>query len=181
LFSNGDPRRFCFSAFFLVGLRYSQEVARGLLRGLFHMKESVTYQAVVEEGRQEGLREGLREGKLEEARRFLLLVGEERLGPPMRRRSKRSMPLPSSRGSKNSAVGPCVPQAGTSCSNGPRPVAVTGATEVLLASADTPPAGCVSHTPDPAGAKRKQPGNVVAYFPVTVNSTGCAVARFAGV
>ena len=42
------------------------------------MKESVTYQAILEEGRVEGQNEGA----LKEARRFLLLQGENRFGPP---------------------------------------------------------------------------------------------------
>jgi predicted transposase YdaD len=50
------------------------------------MRESVTYQAILQEGRSEGLvegrNEGLIEGRLSEARRMLLMLGETRLGAP---------------------------------------------------------------------------------------------------
>jgi hypothetical protein len=42
------------------------------LRGVLAMKESTTYQAIVAEGRAEG--------RAEEARRLLLMLGEEKLG-----------------------------------------------------------------------------------------------------
>jgi hypothetical protein len=42
------------------------------------MKESVTYQAIIEEG----MVEGRRRGRMEEARRILLLVGGSRFGEP---------------------------------------------------------------------------------------------------
>ncbi len=41
------------------------------------MKDSVTYQALLREGREEGREEGLAEGE----RRLLLSVGEQRFGP----------------------------------------------------------------------------------------------------
>jgi hypothetical protein len=44
------------------------------------MRESTTYQAIVEEGRVEGRVEGRAEGRLEEGRRLLLRVGEDRFG-----------------------------------------------------------------------------------------------------
>ena len=58
------------------------------------MKESVTYQAILEEGREKGFREGIREGRkegreegleegrAEEARRILLVQGTKRFGTP---------------------------------------------------------------------------------------------------
>jgi predicted transposase YdaD len=58
------------ATFILLGLRYSPEISRALLRGVVGMKESTTYQAILEEGRLEG------------ARKMLLLVGRERLGEP---------------------------------------------------------------------------------------------------
>jgi predicted transposase YdaD len=58
------------ATYLLLGLRYDLELARILLQRVLRMKESVTYQAVVEEGR------------IEEARRALLLVGKELLGKP---------------------------------------------------------------------------------------------------
>ena len=54
----------------LLGLRYDAEEARQLLRGATGMRESSTYQAILEEGRVEG------------ARRLLLRLGTHRLGPP---------------------------------------------------------------------------------------------------
>ena len=42
------------------------------------MKESVTYQAII----QEGMAEGLTRGRIEEARKILLLQGRSRLGEP---------------------------------------------------------------------------------------------------
>jgi predicted transposase YdaD len=53
----------------LMGLRYSRQLIARLLRGVRKMKESVTYQAIVEEGR------------LEEARAILLRQGQKRFGP----------------------------------------------------------------------------------------------------
>ncbi len=54
------------------------------------MKESVTYQAILEEGREQGLREGRRkgrkigreEGRAEASRRILLVQGTKRFGTP---------------------------------------------------------------------------------------------------
>jgi predicted transposase YdaD len=46
------------------------------------MRESVTYQAILEEGRAEGRAEGEVEGRLTEARRILLGLGTKRFGAP---------------------------------------------------------------------------------------------------
>ncbi len=62
----------------LMGLRYEAEFTRQLLQGVMNMKESVTYQAIVEEGRQEGRQEG----RAEEAHRVLRTLGGKRFGPP---------------------------------------------------------------------------------------------------
>jgi len=61
----------------LMGLRFSGEFAAHLLRGVRGMKESTTYQAIVEEGRAEGREEG--RAALRLAVRDLC---EPRLGPP---------------------------------------------------------------------------------------------------
>ena len=45
------------------------------------MKESTTYQAILREGREEGLQQGREEGTVAEAKRILVLVGEDRFGP----------------------------------------------------------------------------------------------------
>src|SRR5437867_9968689 len=66
------------ATYILLGLRYSGEFAKQLLRGVVSMKESVTYQAILEEGRTEGRTEG----RIEEARNFLLLQGSEKFGSP---------------------------------------------------------------------------------------------------
>jgi predicted transposase YdaD len=58
----------------LMGLRYDRALVEQLLQGVRAMKESVTYQAIVEEG--------VVKGRLEEARRILLLLGEEQFGTP---------------------------------------------------------------------------------------------------
>jgi hypothetical protein len=58
------------ATYVLLGLRYSREIANALFRGVLGMKESSTYQAIVEEG------------ALQEARQLLMLVGKERLGKP---------------------------------------------------------------------------------------------------
>lgn len=65
----------------LMGLRYPEEMAMALLRGVRQMRESSTYQAILEEGRQEGRQEGLELG-LQELRRVLLLQGTRLFGTP---------------------------------------------------------------------------------------------------
>jgi hypothetical protein len=51
--------------FILMGLRYDRAVARTLFQGAQRMRESSTYQAILEEGRDEGLAEGLNRGRAE--------------------------------------------------------------------------------------------------------------------
>jgi predicted transposase YdaD len=58
----------------LMGLRYERALIEQLLLGVRGMKESVTYQAIVEEG--------VAKGELRGARRILLLSGEEQFGAP---------------------------------------------------------------------------------------------------
>jgi predicted transposase YdaD len=62
------------ATYILLGLRYSRELARHLLRGVRSMKESVTYQAILEEGEEKGA--------LAEARKIVLRLGRNRFGPP---------------------------------------------------------------------------------------------------
>jgi hypothetical protein len=62
------------AAYILMGLRYERAMVQSLLRGVVNMKESVTYQAILEEG------EAI--GKAEEARKMLLLQGREQFGEP---------------------------------------------------------------------------------------------------
>ncbi len=62
------------AAYILLGLRYSPALASQLFRGVVSMKESSTYQAILEEGRAEGA--------VAEAKRMLRLQGEAAFGPP---------------------------------------------------------------------------------------------------
>jgi predicted transposase YdaD len=74
------------ASYTLMGLRFSDELIERLFEGMKGMKESTTYQKILREGRQEGLHAGLQEGlnmgELREARRFLVVLGMERLGKP---------------------------------------------------------------------------------------------------
>jgi hypothetical protein len=53
-------------------------MVQALLQGVVSMKESVTYQAILEEGKAEGMDEGM----AAEARKMLLLQGRDRFGEP---------------------------------------------------------------------------------------------------
>jgi predicted transposase YdaD len=70
------------ATYVLMGLRYPLDLAARLLQGVRAMKESVTYQAIVAEGLAEGLAQGRAEGAVQEAKKFLLLMGHKRFGPP---------------------------------------------------------------------------------------------------
>jgi predicted transposase YdaD len=58
------------ASYILLGLRYSPALAARLFRGVVSMKESSTYQAILEEG------------EVREARKLLRLVGDDAFGPP---------------------------------------------------------------------------------------------------
>ena len=60
------------ATYILMGLRFPSEVSRNLLQGVRAMKESTTYQAILQEGREEG--------RAEEARSLILRLGMKRLG-----------------------------------------------------------------------------------------------------
>jgi predicted transposase YdaD len=64
------------ATYILMGLRYEQALIQTLLQGVGKMKESVTYQAILEEGEAKGEAKG----RAEEARRILLLLGRDQLG-----------------------------------------------------------------------------------------------------
>jgi hypothetical protein len=66
------------ATYILMGLRYNQALVHRVLQGVVTMRESVTYQAIIEEGKAEGLTEG----RIEEARTILLLQGRSRFGEP---------------------------------------------------------------------------------------------------
>lgn len=58
------------STYVLMGLRYDQPLIDNLLSGVLQMEESVTYQAIINRG------------AVQEARKLVLLAGQEKLGPP---------------------------------------------------------------------------------------------------
>ncbi len=65
----------------LLGLRYDRSVADQLLRGVREMHESVTYQAIIEEGEARGRVEGEVRGRVDGERRLLFILAEHKLGP----------------------------------------------------------------------------------------------------
>src|SRR6185312_14171973 len=67
------------AAYILLGLRYSPDLAAQLFRGVISMKESSTYQAILEEGRQEGAVIAMK--------KVLRFQGEEAFGIPDARTS----------------------------------------------------------------------------------------------
>jgi len=70
------------ATYILLGLRYSPALAAQLFRGVVSMKESSTYQAILEEGRVMGRQQGRSEGAVAEAKKVLRLLGAEAFGPP---------------------------------------------------------------------------------------------------
>ncbi len=62
----------------LMGLRYEESLVDKLLKGVKGMKESVTYQAIVEEGRVSGEVEGIKKGTIATLRKILLELGQNR-------------------------------------------------------------------------------------------------------
>jgi predicted transposase YdaD len=67
----------------LLGLGYPSGLVDQLMPGMRSMRDSSTYQAILEEGRAEGRVEG----RVEEARALLLELGTRRFGPPDARAS----------------------------------------------------------------------------------------------
>jgi hypothetical protein len=62
------------AAFILMGIRYERAIIETLLKGVANMKESVTYQAILEEGEAQG--------EAKEARKFLIMLGRNQYGEP---------------------------------------------------------------------------------------------------
>ena len=58
----------------LLGLRFPHTIVDQMMPGIRSMRDSLTYQAILEEGRVEG--------RVEEARELLLELGGDRFGPP---------------------------------------------------------------------------------------------------
>ena len=82
------------ATYLLMGVRYRANLATQMLKGVWNMRESSTYQALISKGRRKGRREGLEEGlekglekglaegRRVEARRVLLRQGSLRFGAP---------------------------------------------------------------------------------------------------
>lgn len=66
--------------FILLGLRYDKEVIRTLFKGVRQMRESSTYQSILDEGRDEGLTRGRVEGLVSARQEDLLALLHERFG-----------------------------------------------------------------------------------------------------
>ena len=70
----------------LMGLRWSPDFVGQLLRGVHGMKESSTYQEIVQEGyekgEEKGMEKGMEKGRTAEARKFVLRLGSKVLGTP---------------------------------------------------------------------------------------------------
>jgi predicted transposase YdaD len=66
------------AAYILLGLRVPKSVGTVLFRRVRAMRESSTYQAILDEGREEGREEGA----LREARKLLLRQGHRKFGAP---------------------------------------------------------------------------------------------------
>jgi hypothetical protein len=82
----GQADRLLTAAYILTGLRLkAPNDVRQLFQGVsIAMRESVTYQAILEEGREEGRKEGekkgWKEGRIQELHRVILRLGQRRLG-----------------------------------------------------------------------------------------------------
>jgi predicted transposase YdaD len=66
------------ASYILLGVRYSAQFATALFQEVLGMEESATYRAIIQMGRNEGRVEG----RAEEARHMLLVLGEDKFGPP---------------------------------------------------------------------------------------------------
>jgi predicted transposase YdaD len=76
--SDAEAAELWVATFVLMGLRYNRDLNAQLLQGVRRMKESVTYQAIVEEGIEVGQRIGEIRGEITALIRF----GSKRLGQP---------------------------------------------------------------------------------------------------
>jgi hypothetical protein len=95
----------------LMGLRHDEEVTRSLLRGVRNVRESVTYQAILEGGRAEG--------RTDEARRIVLRLGARSSVRPTGASGPHSSASRMSSSSRTIRIGCSRPRAGTSCSAPP--------------------------------------------------------------
>ena len=73
-----EVRRLITAAFLLAGLRTNRQIAGNLFQGVRAMRESDTYQAILDEGREEGLVKG----RIQALHHTLLRQGRKRFGEP---------------------------------------------------------------------------------------------------
>jgi len=73
----------------LMGVRYHRQVIRALGEKVQRMRESVTYQMIIEEGLEQGRAEGLVQGEIVAMRRTLVHLGTQRFGAPDERVASR--------------------------------------------------------------------------------------------
>lgn len=66
------------ATFILIGLRFPGPIGKALMQGVRGMKESTTYQMIIEEGEAQGIRKG----EIKEAKSLLIRLGRRRLGSP---------------------------------------------------------------------------------------------------
>jgi predicted transposase YdaD len=71
------------ATYVLMGLRYSAEITALILKEFPKMRESATYQQILQEGRDEGRVAGRVEGQIAEARQLLLRQARKQLGEPV--------------------------------------------------------------------------------------------------
>ena len=70
------------ASYVLAGRRVGRERGAELFQGVQKMRDSTTYQAILDEGRAEGLIKGEAKGRADEARTLLLRLGRKHLGEP---------------------------------------------------------------------------------------------------
>ena len=71
-------RRLLTASFVLTGLRVPRETATDLFQGVRGMRDSDTYMAILDEGREEGREEG----RLDEVKKMIVRLGQKSLGTP---------------------------------------------------------------------------------------------------
>ena len=85
-----DAQQLWTAIYVLMGLRYTQAEADELLKGVASMRESATYQGILNEGIEQGIRKGIQKGiqkgrekgLVAEARRLLVRWGTKQFGNP---------------------------------------------------------------------------------------------------
>lgn len=75
---SGDEGTLWTATYLLMGVRYKSALIQNLLKGVRRMKDSVTYQEIIEEGKAEGEAIGAVKGE----RNLILLQGGKRFGEP---------------------------------------------------------------------------------------------------